>query len=121
MRPEEDDLDEEIRGHLAISIKDRIERGESPAAARLAALREFGHPGLTKDDMAGVWRNRLLETPALLLQDLRIALRSLLGDHVDFNATTKAYNENTNLMTAHSPILGWMRDGFRLFASPAQA
>ena len=50
----------------------------TPAAARLAALREFGHPGLTKDDMAGVWRNRLLETPALALQDLRIALRSLL-------------------------------------------
>ncbi len=44
-----------------------------------------------------------------------IALRSLLGDHVDFNATTKAYSENTNLMTAHSPILGWMRDGFPVY------
>ena len=38
MCPDIDDLDEEIRGHLAISIKERIERGEDPAAARLAAL-----------------------------------------------------------------------------------
>ena len=43
MRPDERDLDEEIRGHLAISVKERIERGEDPEAARLAALREFGY------------------------------------------------------------------------------
>ena len=43
MRPDERDLDDEIRGHLAISIKERIERGEDPEAARLAALREFGY------------------------------------------------------------------------------
>ena len=30
MRPPERDLDEEIRGHLALSIKERIERGEDP-------------------------------------------------------------------------------------------
>ena len=46
MRPDERDLDEEIRGHLAISVRERIERGEDPEAARLAALREFGYvPG----------------------------------------------------------------------------
>src|SRR5260370_595568 len=39
MGPDQDDLDEEIRGHLAISIKERIERGEDPASARLSALR----------------------------------------------------------------------------------
>ena len=38
-----DDLDDEIRGHLALSVKERIERGEDPEAARLAALREFGN------------------------------------------------------------------------------
>ena len=41
MRPDEGDLDEEIRGHLAINIKERIERGEDPACARRAALMEF--------------------------------------------------------------------------------
>ena len=38
MRPDEGDLDEEIRGHLAINIKERIDRGEDPASARRAAL-----------------------------------------------------------------------------------
>ncbi len=42
MKPDQDELDEEIRGHMALSIKERIERGEDPEAARLAALREFG-------------------------------------------------------------------------------
>ena len=51
MRPDHDDLDEEIRGHLAISIKERIERGEDPASARLAALKEFGNVTLTRDSM----------------------------------------------------------------------
>src|SRR5712692_5407051 len=42
MRPRLDDFDDEIRGHMALSVKERIERGEDPEAARLAALREFG-------------------------------------------------------------------------------
>ena len=43
MRHDHDDLDQEIRGHLALSIKDRVERGADPASARLAALKEFGN------------------------------------------------------------------------------
>ena len=39
--------DDEIRGHMALSIKERIERGEDPEAARLAALKEFGNVTLT--------------------------------------------------------------------------
>ena len=34
MRPDQRDLDAEIRGHLALSIKERIDRGEHPAAGR---------------------------------------------------------------------------------------
>ena len=44
-----------------------------------------------------------------------IALRYLMGDHVDFTATTKAYSESTNAVTKHSPILGWVRDGFPVY------
>ena len=44
-----------------------------------------------------------------------IALRYLLGDHVDYNATTKTYSESTNAVTKHSPILGWVRDGFPVY------
>jgi hypothetical protein len=54
MRPGQDDLDAEIRGHLALSIKERIERGEDPASGRLAALEEFGNVTLTRDSMRGI-------------------------------------------------------------------
>ena len=43
------------------------------------------------------------------------ALRYLLGDHVDYNTATKTYSESTNAVTKHSPILGWMRDGFPVY------
>src|SRR5213592_4593435 len=76
MRPHQNDLDEEIRGHLALSIKERIERGEDPTAARLAALKEFGNLTLTRDSMRSVWRPRWIDVA--LGRDLRFALRSLL-------------------------------------------
>ncbi|HKE86748.1 MAG TPA: ADOP family duplicated permease [Vicinamibacterales bacterium] len=78
MRPDEDDLDEEIRGHLAISIKERIERGEDPAAARLAALKEFGNVTLTRDSIRRVWRHRWYDDMEALARDIRFALRALL-------------------------------------------
>ena len=58
MRPDDHDLDEEIRGHLAINIKERIERGEDPEAARLAAMREFGYLPHFRDQMRQVWYSR---------------------------------------------------------------
>ena len=44
-----------------------------------------------------------------------IALRYLLGDHVDYNSSTKTYSESTNTPTKHSPILGWVRDGYPIY------
>src|SRR5438067_9233535 len=78
MRPHDDELDEEIRGHLAISIKERIERGEDPTSARLAALKEFGNVTLTRDSMRSIWRPRWLEAAEALGRDIRFALRALL-------------------------------------------
>jgi predicted permease len=77
MRPCESDLGDEIRGHLALSIKERIERGEDPAAARRAALAEFGSMMRARDLMRRVWRNRWIDAAEALAQDIRIALRSL--------------------------------------------
>src|SRR5499427_2019166 len=77
MRPDDDDLDEEIRGHLAISMKERLERGEDPKSARLAALKEFGNLTLTRDSMRSVWRHRWFDEADALVRDLRFALRSL--------------------------------------------
>src|ERR687895_1289203 len=78
MRPDERELDDEIRGHLALSVKERIERGEDPEAARLAALREFGYVPAIRDSMRRVWYSRWLDAAAALGQDMRVGLRSLL-------------------------------------------
>ena len=78
MGPDQNDLDEEIRGHLAISIRERIERGEDPHAARLAALKEFGNVTLTRDSMRAVWHHRWFEAAEGLARDIRFAWRALL-------------------------------------------
>ncbi len=44
-----------------------------------------------------------------------IALRYLLGDHVDFDAATKTYRESKSAPQKHSPILGWLHDGYPLY------
>lgn len=44
-----------------------------------------------------------------------IALRYLLGDHVDFDAATQTYRESPGAPVRHSPILGWMHDGYPLY------
>ena len=46
-----------------------------------------------------------------------IALRYLLGDHVDFDAATKTYRESSSAPQKHSPILGWMQDGYPIYGS----
>jgi len=76
-RPDDRELDDEIRGHLALSVKDRIERGEDPEAARLAALREFGYIPAARDAMRRVWYSEWFEAAAAFAQELRIAMRSL--------------------------------------------
>ena len=77
MRPDEHDLDEEIRGHLAISVSQRIERGEDPEAARLAALREFGYVPAMRESMRRVWYSRWLDEISALGRDIKVAFRSL--------------------------------------------
>ncbi len=44
-----------------------------------------------------------------------LALRYLLGDHVDFNAAAKSYHESSTVPSKHSPILGWMQDGYPIY------
>jgi len=42
MRPDQHDLDEEIRGHLALSIKERIDRGRRHAPRAWTSCRRCG-------------------------------------------------------------------------------
>jgi hypothetical protein len=44
-----------------------------------------------------------------------IGLRYLLGDHVDYDVVTKTYSEDTNAPVKHSPILGWVGDGYPVY------
>ncbi len=73
-RRREADLDEEVRTHLAMAERDRIDRGESPDAARAAVRREFGNVGLVKEITREIWGWQSVER---LVQDLRYATRSL--------------------------------------------
>src|SRR5437762_8485901 len=70
--------DDKIRGHVARSIQERIERGENPEAARRAALKEFGNGARTRDAIRRTWRPRWLEAAGAFGRDIRFALRSLM-------------------------------------------
>ena len=59
---QEQDLDEEIRSHLAMAIRERIERGEDPAQAEANARREFGRAALVKEITREMWGWCWLET-----------------------------------------------------------
>lgn len=68
------ELDEEIQAHLKMAAQDRIERGEQPQAAELAARREFGNRTLIGETTREMWGWNGLER---LWQDTRYALRGM--------------------------------------------
>jgi predicted permease len=68
------DLSEELESHLRMAVADRVARGESPAEARRAAIREFGNVPLIADVTRERWGWLRLEH---LLQDIRFALRQM--------------------------------------------
>jgi len=68
------DLDQEIRDHIAMATQDNIDRGMSPEEARYAALRKLGNVTRIKEDAREVWTVVWLEQ---VLQDVQFALRQL--------------------------------------------
>jgi len=68
------DLDEEIRAHLAIHTRQRIDAGDAPEVARLNAAKDFGNVALVKEVTREMWTFTSLER---LWQDARYAVRSL--------------------------------------------
>src|ERR1700675_5198570 len=69
-----EELDQEIRDHIAQETQDNIDRGISPAHARYAAMRKFGNVTRVKEDTREVWSFVWL---GQLLQDIRFGLRML--------------------------------------------
>jgi hypothetical protein len=51
-----DELDEEIRIHMALDVADRMSRGESRSQAEAGAAREFGNATLVQDVTHQSWR-----------------------------------------------------------------
>jgi putative ABC transport system permease protein len=70
----EDDLEQEIRTHLAIETERRIERGETPQEAAHSARRDFGNIGLVKEVTRDMWGFAPLES---VVQDLKYAIRGM--------------------------------------------
>src|SRR5437763_9619413 len=71
----EQELDDELRAHLAMEDRRRVERGESPEAARQAALKDLGSRALVAENTREIWGWSALFAFG---QDLRYAVR-LLG------------------------------------------
>jgi len=73
-RKQKDELDEELRAHHDAAVRERMERGASPAEAASAARREFGNAGLIAEITREMWGWASLDR---LLQDVRYGLRQL--------------------------------------------
>lgn len=69
------ELDEEIQAHFDLALRDRIEQGETPAAAEQIVRREFGNLTLVKEATRDVWGYSGVQTVS---QDLRYAVRSFV-------------------------------------------
>src|SRR5438309_6149607 len=73
-RRREEELEEEVRGHLEMAARRRVERGEPLAEAKRAAQREFGNTALVKEITQDAWGGRWSTD---LLDDARYGLRIL--------------------------------------------
>jgi len=69
-----DDLEEEIRSHLAMEEQENLESGMPPDEAHYAALRRFGNVTLAQERSREMWGWDSVET---LWQDVRYGLRQL--------------------------------------------
>ena len=70
----EEELDAELRSHLEMAARERVERGEDGEEAEHAARREFGNVGLVREVTRDAWGWGALDR---LMQDLRFGLRIL--------------------------------------------
>lgn len=70
----EAELEEEVRSHLEMAARERVERGEANGQAERAARREFGNVGLVKEAARDIWGWRWV---ADFVEDVRYGLRLL--------------------------------------------
>ncbi|MGH9759574.1 MAG: ABC transporter permease, partial [Blastocatellia bacterium] len=85
-RRAEQELDDEILGHLEMEVRLNLDKGLSPDEARNAALKRFGSIVVAKEDSRQVWGFMMVET---FWQDLKYAVR-LLAKRPGFTAIAVA-------------------------------
>jgi predicted permease len=69
-----ENLDQDIRDHIAMETQDNIERGMSPEEAHYAAVRKFGNVTRVEEETRAVWSFIWIEE---LVADIRFGLRQL--------------------------------------------
>jgi predicted permease len=75
----ERELDDELRFHIDLQVRQNLAAGMSPEDARLAAIRQFGHPAQQQDECRDERRTRMIEN---LFEDVRYAVRGLRRDPI---------------------------------------
>jgi len=73
-RKRDKELEEEVKSHLAMAARERVERGTADDEARRAARKEFGNVGLVTETMRDAWGWRWFEES---LRDFRYGARML--------------------------------------------
>jgi hypothetical protein len=76
-RLDDQDLQDEIRAHLAIAADERVADGADRREAQLASLKEFGNVTQTREAARRVWIPSWFETLRDYASDVRYALRVL--------------------------------------------
>ena len=73
-RKREEELDEEVRSHLEMAARERVERGVDDDEAVRAARREFGNVELVREVTRDAWGWGFLDR---WMQDLRFGVRMI--------------------------------------------
>lgn len=79
---DDEDLQEEIRAHLAMAAEERMAGGADPRSARQDSLRDFGNVTLTREAAHRVWTPSWLDALRDYLRDVRYAIRALAKNRV---------------------------------------
>src|SRR2546429_1061559 len=123
-RRRDKELEQEIRSHLDMAIRDRLERGESVEQAERSVKTEFGNTVVVQEVTRGMWRWNWVEQ---LQRDVRYSIRTMLRNPgftavaiitlaLGIGATTAVFSVVNGVLLRPLPYpdpsrLVWIQDG----------